>query len=196
MSRGLAGALLLMAAYAGGSRAQDSAREAAGRYPAPYAPAATHYTDAALAPLPHRVALDPDKRRLGALLWNERRLSSDGAVACSSCHALDGGGADGRRYSTLPGRVRSAVNVPSVFNLAFNSRFGWSGRYEDIRDQLDAAMISPAAMASTWVHAADALAHDPVYVSLFERSYDDGLSPENVRDALAEVVAHHAEALQ
>lgn len=98
---------------------------------------------------------------------------------------LDRGGANGEPRSNLPGRGPVAVNVPSIFNMAFEFRFGWSGRFEDIGEQLDAAMALPTAMAGTWQRAAAALAHDVGYTGAFAEVYPDGVTAHNVRDALA-----------
>jgi cytochrome c peroxidase len=139
----------------------------------------------ALAPLPQSIALDARKVALGARLYRDRRVSGDGRVACQDCHMLDRGGANGAPRSELSGRGPVAVNVPSIFNMAFDFRFGWSGRFEDIGEQLDAAMLSPAAMAGSWPRAAAALARDSSLVSAFSGVYPDGLRANNVRDALA-----------
>src|SRR3712207_2833552 len=85
------------------------------------APANGH---SALAPLPQRLALDPRKVALGARLFRDPRLSGDGKVSCADCHALDRGGANAQARSQLPNRPPVGVNVPTVFNAAFNFRFG------------------------------------------------------------------------
>jgi cytochrome c peroxidase len=98
---------------------------------------------------------------------------------------LDRGGANGAPRSDLPGRGPVAVNVPSIFNMAFEFRFGWSGRFEDIGEQLDAAMALPAAMAGDWSRAAAVIARDPSIASAFAELYPDGTTGRNLRDALA-----------
>jgi cytochrome c peroxidase len=142
-------------------------------------------TDSPFAPLPLALDLDPRKVALGARLYIDRRLSGDGLVACVDCHALDRGGANAEARSTLPGRKPVPVNVPSIFNAAFYFRFGWSGRFEDIGQQLDFAMQSPAAMAGTWGRAVAASADDPAYAREFAALYPEGMSPESVREVLA-----------
>lgn len=141
--------------------------------------------DSALAPLPQRLVLDPRKVALGARLFRDPRLSGDGKVACADCHALDRGGANGQARSQLPGRQPVGVNVPSVFNAAFNFRFGWGGGYEDIGEQIDFAMQAPAVMHSSWSKAVSALARSAADRRAFAAAYADGLTEANLRDALA-----------
>lgn len=153
-------------------------------FPTPFSSEAAPSGEA-FAPLPHRLELDPTKVALGKRLFGDPRLSPDGRAACSSCHQLDHGGANGVARSDLAGRPPVPVNVPSIFNAAFSFRFGWSGRFADIGQQLDFAMQSRAAMASSWEYAARALAQDASYRDAFVRSYGQGPTPASVREALA-----------
>jgi cytochrome c peroxidase len=141
--------------------------------------------ESALAPLPQRLVLDPRKVALGSRLFRDPRLSGDGKVACADCHALDRGGANGQARSQLPDRKPVGVNVPSVFNAAFNFRFGWGGGYEDIGEQIDFAMQAPAVMRSSWSKAAGALARSATDRQAFAAAYADGLTEANLREALA-----------
>ena len=46
-------------------------------------------------PIPVDGSLDPDKVALGALLFNDNRLSKDDSLSCASCHKQESGGDDG-----------------------------------------------------------------------------------------------------
>ena len=174
---------MLLLADCQGDAAANTAMET---FPTPFSTEAVPSNgDSVLAPLPARIALDERKVVLGKRLFVDPRLSGDGKVACADCHARDHGGANGHRFSDLPGRKPVAVNVPSIFNAAFNFRFGWNGKFEDVGQQLDAAMQNPAAMGNTWVKAAAALAGDGDCVEAFARSYPEGLTALSLREALA-----------
>jgi len=141
--------------------------------------------DRALAALPQRLTLDAPKVELGGRLFRDVRVSGDSHLACIDCHAFDRGGANGQAHSNFPGRKPTAVNIPSLFNSAFNFRFGWAGNLEDIGQQLDAAMESRAAMGGTWDDASVRLASDARVRREFEHLYPDGLTPINLREVLA-----------
>jgi cytochrome c peroxidase len=141
--------------------------------------------DSALAPLPQRLALDARKVALGGRLFRDPRLSGDGKVSCLDCHALERGGANAQARSELPGRKPVGVNVPTVFNAAFNFRFGWGGGYEDIGEQIDFAMRAPTVMQSSWAHAVEVLSRSAQERQGFAAAYSGGLTQANLRDALA-----------
>jgi cytochrome c peroxidase len=154
-------------------------------FPTPFSPdEAPGTADTLLAPLPTHVKLDPRKVALGKRLYFDKRLSGDGKVACNDCHDLGKGGANGLPRSKLPGRGPVPVNVPTIFNAAYNFRFAWSGRFADLGEQLDAAMTLPPAMASSWDGAVERLAKDPSYVREFADVYPEGLTDESLREAV------------
>jgi cytochrome c peroxidase len=156
------------------------------RFATPFSTAAAaSCSDETLAALPPAGALDLAKVALGKQVFEDPRVSGDGRVACSHCHALDHGGAIPERFSNLPGRKPVAVNVPSVFNAAFNARFAWNGRFTDLGEQLDFTIGAPAAMAGSWQHAAEALEGDAAISGAFAAVYPGGVSPGAVREVLA-----------
>ncbi len=77
-------------------------------------------------PLPPRAALPADnpysdeKAALGRALFNDPRLSDDGANACSGCHDLARGGADSSPAAVGHSWQRSPRNVSSVLNALLN----------------------------------------------------------------------------
>ena len=52
-----------------------------------------------ITPVPAGAPADPAKLRLGERLFRDVRLSRDDKRACTSCHDLDRGGADGQARS-------------------------------------------------------------------------------------------------
>ncbi|HEX6242883.1 MAG TPA: cytochrome c peroxidase [Polyangiales bacterium] len=177
--------LLLLALLLGCQDTQPSA-PALQTFPTPFSQRIAATSEAeALAPLPRSLDLDPRKVRLGARLFRDRRLSGDGKVACADCHSLSLGGAMGQPKSRLPDRNPVAVNVPSIFNLAFNDRFGWAGGYEDVGQQIDFAMQAPAVMRGSWTTALTHLRADAELRSAFAAVYADGTTVAALRETLA-----------
>jgi len=123
---------------------------------------------------------------LGAKLFVDRRLSGDGKVSCTSCHSFEHGGSNGRAKTDVPDRKPMALNVPTVFNVAFNFRFAWSGKFDDIGVQLDVAQAAPLAMNSSWEKAAKAIRGDQALEGAFKAAYADGLTGGTIRDALVQ----------
>jgi cytochrome c peroxidase len=136
-------------------------------------------------PLPLDVEFDKRKVTLGDRLFHEKRLSSDGTIACSSCHDLEKGGADSRRFSVGVGGKVGQLNAPTVFNGGFNFRQFWDGRADTLEKQVDGPLLHPAEMGSTWADVLSTLKSDSAYAKAFAGIYPDGVTPDNARDAVA-----------
>jgi cytochrome c peroxidase len=134
--------------------------------------------------LPERPTLDSRFVGLGRKLFDERRLSGDGSVACSSCHDLKHGGDDGRERSIGIRGHTGAVNAPSVFNASLNFVLFWDGRAKSLEEQIDGPVTHPDEMGSSWNDVVARLAGDAEYKKAFA-AYPDGITPENVRHAIA-----------
>jgi cytochrome c peroxidase len=143
-------------------------------------------TPAPLSPLPESIpGLDPRRVALGRELFHDKRLSGDGLVSCSDCHALGLGGANAQRKSSLPNRPPVGANVPTIFNAAFNFRYAWNGRFKTVEDQIDFALTTQSAMQNTWPGVLEVLARDRRVIDAFKSAYPAGLTTETTRDALA-----------
>ncbi|BAF72577.1 cytochrome-c peroxidase [Sulfurovum sp. NBC37-1] len=141
---------------------------------------------APIKPLPQSVKVDRKKVVLGHKLFFDPRLSQDGTVSCASCHDLENGGDDGRKFSIGVGGKRGNINSPTVYNAVFNFRQFWDGRAEDLKAQVFGPIENPVEMNMTMAQTVDTLKKDPMYVSEFAKVYSDGITQENVADAIAE----------
>lgn len=134
-------------------------------------------------PIPLQVALDINKVKLGEKLFADTRLSSDHQVSCLSCHQLDLGGADRQPRSTGANGVQTKVNTPTVFNVAYNFRFSWNGRFETLEAQIEG--LAQNVIGITWEQVIPKLQQVPDYVQQFNAIYADGITLPNVIDAIA-----------
>lgn len=183
-ARCLKGLAALSCAFLGGCDGRDAAPLLT-RLDAPFVVELAHFErDSAIAPLPESVSVDPKRRALGERLFRDARLSFDSKVSCETCHSSAFGGANGQARSSLPNRKPVPINIPSVFNLAFVSSFAWSGKFQDIGQQIDTAMALEVAMNSTWEEALGRVAGD--YKEDFLRVYGGDISVEFMRDALSQ----------
>lgn len=129
--------------------------------------------------------LDPDKLRLGFDLFHERRLSVDNSVGCNSCHSGMFGGTDGRTVSTGAHGVQGLLNAPTTFNAAYNFRQFWDGRAVTMADQALGPIESELEMAHTLPNVLQMLEQDNNYPGEFAKVYPDGISINNMADAIA-----------
>jgi len=85
------------------------------------------------------------KAGLGERLYFDTRLSTDGTVACATCHDPRTGFADGRGAETSAGvgRARGTRNAPTVLNAVFLSDQFWDGRASSLEEQAVQPLINP-----------------------------------------------------
>lgn len=138
-------------------------------------------------PIADSLPTDPAKVALGHALYNDTRLSSDNSVSCASCHNLQTGGVDNKRYSEGVGGQFGGVNAPTVFNAAYNFVQFWDGRAADLAEQAGGPPLNPVEMASSsWDQIVEKLSADKKFAGAFEAVYPAGLSGETITDAIAE----------
>jgi cytochrome c peroxidase len=117
------------------------------------------------------------KVELGRFLYFDKRLSSDGTVACASCHAPDKGFTDGSPFSTGIGGQKGGRSAPTVINRAYSTLQFWDGRAESLEAQAKGPIANPIEMTSEKTaeaaHAAtiQRLTKVPGYVKQFEQVF-------------------------
>ena len=106
---------------------------------------------AALEPVPqdptNRVADDPRAAELGRRLFFDTRLSSNGRVACSTCHQPDRGFQDGTALATGVGTTaRRTMPIAGMARAAF---LFWDGRKDSLWAQALGPLESPVEHGGT-----------------------------------------------
>lgn len=135
-------------------------------------------------PLPLKVTLDPNKVALGKMLFFDTRLSRDNTIACANCHNLSQGGTDNRPVPTGINGSQGKVNTLSVFNAAYNIAWFWDGRATSLADQVDGPIHNSTEMGTTWMALTLKLEQLQEYTTPFNQLYEDGITEENIKDAI------------
>ena len=78
----------------------------------------------------NQVVDNPEAQKLGHRLFFDARLSSNGKVACASCHNPDLAFTDGLNTSVATGV--SKRNAPSLIGSSFSPWFYWDGRKDSL----------------------------------------------------------------
>jgi cytochrome c peroxidase len=140
-------------------------------------------------PLPAENPMTAEKWVLGKKLYYDKILSTDGTVACASCHAPNKGFADGKRTSSGINNALGPINAPTVFNSAYNRFQFWDGRGSSLEDQAQGPVGNNREMfggkADPWEEAVARMRADPELVKAFNGVF--GHAP--TRDAAAKAVA-------
>jgi cytochrome c peroxidase len=142
--------------------------------------------DEPLKPLPPAPALDPKSVQLGQRLFFDPRLSVNNTLSCASCHRLDKGGADDKRFSLGFDGKPVEVNTPTVFNASLNFHQFWDGRVDTLEEQVQTVVTSSTEMGSTWESVVKRIADDPGYAKDFASAYPEGVTQPNIQRALAD----------
>lgn len=148
--------------------------------------AGTEMVGEPITPIPRTLGAEPRKAELGRRLFSDTRLSGGNEVSCASCHLMTRGGADGlARPPGLSGKP-GATNTLTVLNAGLNPRLNWDGRSMSLEQQALAVVESPNSMGGDWDEILEALARDAGMVEAFDAIYPDGLTRDNVANAIAE----------
>jgi cytochrome c peroxidase len=89
----------------------------------------------------------PDKVALGEKLFNDKRLSVDGTISCSTCHDPKRGFVDHKPQSEGVKQQRGQRNSPTVLNAMFNATQFWDGRAPSLEEQAKLPVLNPIEMA-------------------------------------------------
>lgn len=129
--------------------------------------------------------IDQNKLSLGMSLFHENRLSVDQSVGCNTCHFGMMGGTDGLAVSTGVMGRQGNLNAPTTFNAAYNFRQFWDGRAVTLADQALGPIENELEMAHQIPEVLDMLRKDSAYPNAFAGVYSDGITANNLADAIA-----------
>ncbi len=138
-----------------------------------------------ITPLPKYVPTNPQKVLLGKALFFDPILSKDGTVSCATCHNIFEGGDDATKFSTGINNQKGSINSPTVLNAVFNFRQFWDGRAKDLQEQAAGPIENPVEMGNNFDNLVKTL-NKSTYATQFKAIYKDGITKENITDAIAE----------
>ncbi len=123
-------------------------------------------------PVPEDNPMTVEKIELGRRLFNDRRLSRDGSIACASCHNPDRAFSDGRAIAVGVFGREGRRNAPAIINRGWGRSFFWDGRVRTLEEQVLKPIEDPNEMDLPVADAANRV----------------GLRPEDLSRALASYV--------
>ncbi|MEA3491844.1 MAG: cytochrome-c peroxidase [Campylobacterota bacterium] len=144
------------------------------------------YASVLIKPIPHSIEVDMPKALLGKKLFFDPLLSRDGTISCSTCHDLKNGGDDNLKFSFGINGQEGSINAPTVYNSIFNFRQFWDGRAKDLKEQAKGPIENPVEMGHSLEGATESIKRSGHYTKSFDKVYSDGITIENIIDAIAE----------
>jgi len=127
---------------------------------------------------------------LGRVLFYDKKLSSNNAIACASCHKQANGFADNGAMSEGVNGQLTSRNAPPVFPK--NGRLFWDGRAGSLSDMVIMPITNTVEMNSTSFDAlCTELAATSYYPKLFNAAFNsESITKEKIRAALTEFVSN------
>ncbi len=138
-----------------------------------------------ITPIPQHISVNVKKASLGKELFFDTALSRDNTISCATCHDLQNGGDDGLAHSFGIHGQKGTRNAPTVLNSGFNFRQFWDGRAKDLQAQASGPIENPVEMGFNFTDLIKKLNKTP-YKAKFTAIYKDGITKENITDAIAE----------
>lgn len=156
--------LLLGGAARGGGASETPSRDSAWR--AIFARPEAEPAPASGSPAAARI-------ELGALLFNDTRLSGDGNRACASCHQPALGFTDGRARALGRDGQSLRRNAPSLYNVRWGEHFFWDGRAGSLEEQARGPLLAADEMAGDVNVMVERLGSDPATVARFAAAFPE-----------------------
>jgi cytochrome c peroxidase len=128
----------------------------------------------------------PAKADLGRYLYFDKRLSSDGTVACATCHDPSHGFTDGAPVSTGIRGQRGNRSAPTVINRAYSLAQFWDGRAATLEEQAKGPIANPIEMGNTHDAMCTSLGKIQGYRGMFKKAFS---SEEITVDRVAQAIA-------
>jgi cytochrome c peroxidase len=126
------------------------------------------------------------KSKLGDMIFDEKRISADGTVACNTCHSPRNG------FTTHTEAARGVSdqigkrNAPSILNAMFYRSLFWDGRAATLEEQATLPILNPVEMGQKDPKDVVAkLATIPEFVQAFEQVFGHPVNWEDMGKALA-----------
>ena len=123
---------------------------------------------------------------LGRRLYYDPQLSSDGTIACATCHDPKMGFADYEPVSTGVQGKKGTRNSNTVINSAYNKLQFWDGRAPSLEKQAEGPVQNPVEMGHTLPGVEKRLMADTRYRAEFKNAWgSDQITYEMVEKSIA-----------
>lgn len=126
------------------------------------------------------------KAKLGDMIFDEKRVSTDGSVACNTCHSPRNGFTTHTETSRGVGGQIGKRNAPSILNAMFYKAMFWDGRAATLEEQATVPILNPVEMGQKDPKDVVAkLAAIPEFVEAFQKVFGRPPNWEDMGKALA-----------
>lgn len=125
------------------------------------------------------------KIELGRQLYFDSRLSVDSSISCASCHDPGMGYASDTTFGVGVKGQEGNRNSPTAYNRILSAAQFWDGRAPTLEEQAKGPIANPIEMSNTHEVCVQCIAGIPGYRMQFEKIFSDGVTIDNVAQAIA-----------
>lgn len=141
-------------------------------------------------PIPADNPQTPEKVALGEKLFNDKRFSTTGEVACANCHKEEAAFTDSPlKTSEGINKLTGTRNAPTVVNSAYFDTMFWDGRSPSLEDQSTHPFLNPVEMGlADHQPILKIVRSEPEYVAAFKTVFGktgDAVTMDEVSKAIA-----------
>jgi cytochrome c peroxidase len=135
-------------------------------------------------------AMTDERIALGRMLFFNPVLSNNSGRTCATCHQPEKAFTDGESKSFAIGfnGARISRNAPTLLNASFQAVQFADSRVSFLEDQASDVIRNPREMHGSLPDAVESLRNQDEYKKLFEASYKDGLTENNLKNAIASYI--------
>src|SRR5277367_6191535 len=131
-------------------------------------------------------AITDAKAKLGDMIFDEKRVSSDNSVACNTCHSPRNGFTTHTEAARGVGDQLGKRNAPSILNAMFYKSMFWDGRAATLEEQATLPILDPVEMGQKDPKDVVAkLAAIPEFVQAFDNVFGHPVNWPDIGRALA-----------
>ena len=143
----------------------------------------------------NRASGNPAAIRLGQALFFDTRLSTNGRIACSTCHDPATGFQDGR--ATARGIAPGVRNTPGLVDVRHRRWFGWDGAHDSLWAASVRPLVDPREMGVAKSRVARLARRDRLLACMWNEAYGapPGRNDEAVLVQAAKAMAAFQETL-
>jgi cytochrome c peroxidase len=128
----------------------------------------------------------PELAALGDKLFDDKRLSVDDTVSCSTCHDPKRGFVDHEVTSKGVRAQRGQRNSPTILNAMFNATQFWDGRAASLEAQAKLPILNPIEMGQRSPEdVVTKLRRIPEYATAFKKLFGRDVDYDDVATAIA-----------
>ncbi|MDR6548289.1 cytochrome c peroxidase [Chryseobacterium rhizosphaerae] len=124
---------------------------------------------------------------LGEKLFQDKRLSADNSISCSSCHIQGNAFADNNAQAVGIENRLGLRNVPAIQNMMFLNFYNWDGNILQLENQPLVPIITHEEMGSSILEVIGKIKTDLMYRDLFRKAFgDETVTAERIYKSIAQ----------